>query len=95
MVWDSDKIKSLRLRLGWSSADLARRLSCESVIVTSWEQGVVAPNENQEEELNLLLKQADSSADEVSSQVLAEIFLEETNEGQCDLHKAKARFVEN
>ena len=29
MVWNADRIKHLRLRMGWSQSDLARHLDCE------------------------------------------------------------------
>jgi ribosome-binding protein aMBF1 (putative translation factor) len=95
MVWNSDKIKSLRLRLGWSSSDLARRLNCESAIIYAYEAGKENPSGAVEAELNLLLKQADSAADEVSNQALAEAFLEETEQIQCELTSVKDRFVNN
>lgn len=43
MSWSAQKIQQLRLGLGWSAADFARRLgvSCETVI--SWEAAMSAP----------------------------------------------------
>lgn len=79
MNWDSDKIKSLRLRLGWSPSDLARRLNCESCIVAGWEKGSEPLEAVFSQELDILLKQADSTADEVTGQALAEVFWKSLN----------------
>lgn len=55
----SDRIRNLRRRLGWSRADLARRMDCKPEIVVSWEEDRVLPNVQEERFLNLLENQAE------------------------------------
>lgn len=35
--WSAERVRMLRLRLGWSQAELARQLSCHVDLVKSWE----------------------------------------------------------
>ena len=94
MTWNGESVKSLRLRMGWSQSDLARRLNCDSNIVVNWENGKEVPAGVLAEELDIFLKQADSSADEVSNYALAEFFLEESELQQCELKTVEERFVD-
>src|SRR3989344_6522955 len=70
--WPKAKIKSLRLRLGWSQADLARRLNCASTEVESWESGARSPSSHTLNELFLVAKQADACSHEVHCSPRAE-----------------------
>jgi transcriptional regulator with XRE-family HTH domain len=39
MTWSPSDIRCLRLRLGWSAAELGRRLGCSAQQVMNWECG--------------------------------------------------------
>lgn len=80
--WTKQSIRSLRLRLGWSQADLARRLCCSSSDVLLWECGDVTPNPRIANELILISKQADACSNEVHSCPRAESICEEKALGQ-------------
>jgi transcriptional regulator with XRE-family HTH domain len=95
MVWDSEKIKDLRLRLGYSTSDLARHLNCESVDIRTWEIGTAEPNDEVLQKLELLLRQADFCADELACNPLADNLLDADDLGQIDLASVKSRFSEN
>lgn len=95
MIWDKDKIKDLRLRLGFSSSDLARRLHCDSQSVKVWENGDDQPGSQHTQILDLLLKEADLCADEMAHNPLAEEFLATDNLGQIDRTSVKRRFSQN
>lgn len=41
---NSTEIRSLRLRLGWTRGDLARRLGCSCEIITQWEVEAITPS---------------------------------------------------
>ena len=41
--WTPDKIRSLRLRMGWSAAELARRFGGQADLITRWELGECEP----------------------------------------------------
>lgn len=43
MNWTGEKIKELRLRLGWSQAEFARRLGCRQQTVSEWETNIYQP----------------------------------------------------
>lgn len=92
MSWNSEKIRDLRLRLGWSLSDLARRLNCETAQVSIWEKGESAPSDVYAQTLELISHQADESSEDVMSSALAEKFLEETELSQCDLNLVKDKY---
>lgn len=65
--WNKDSLRALRLRLGWSRSDMARRLKCELTDIESWEegQGELLFNPHIKGELALIHRQADACSDEV------------------------------
>lgn len=79
-------IKSLRLRLGWTQADLARRLNCQSSEVQSWETGLTSPDKEITSRLELLVSHAESNANEIQSVPQAENFCERRRLGQIDIY---------
>lgn len=87
--WSKETIKSLRLRLGWSQSDLARRLNCASTEVDSWEKGVRAPGSAALNELFLVLKQADACSEEIHNSPLAETLCDEQALGQIQFSDIK------
>jgi transcriptional regulator with XRE-family HTH domain len=92
MSWNSEKIRDLRLRLGWSISDLARRLNCESSQISIWEKGESQPTDTYAQTLELISHQADESSEEVMNSSLAEKFLEESELSQCDLNLVKDKY---
>lgn len=88
-AWNKDAIKSLRLRLGWSQADLARRLSCASTEVELWENGSNAPALHFLNELFLIAKLADACSHEVHASPLAETLCDQQALGQIEFSEIK------
>lgn len=86
---NKDTIKSLRLRLGWSQADLARRLKCTSIEVEGWENGSQAPTSYFLNEMFLLVKQADTCSYEVHASPRAENMCEKYALGQIKFSEIK------
>ena len=82
MSWTSNRIHSLRLRLGWSCSDLARRLECSSLEVLKWEHKELSPAEKYFSLLEFIEKQADEISNEVSICPIAESKLESSSQGQ-------------
>jgi transcriptional regulator with XRE-family HTH domain len=37
MTWNGTKVRELRLRIGWSQAELARQLGCDINLLRDWE----------------------------------------------------------
>ena len=62
--WNQAEIRSLRLRLGWSQAEFARRLSLDPADVEFMETGVLAPNPGLRGELEIIMRQAEESCEE-------------------------------
>jgi len=99
MEWNAEKIKTLRCRMGWSQSDLARRLNCDPELVIHLEQSngpVPEIDQLQRQELvstmMMLENQAESHADQVLQESLAEVILEETHEQQIDQESVRKRF---
>lgn len=88
-TWNKDAIKALRLRLGWSQADMARRLSCTSTEVELWENGSNAPAMNFQNELFLVAKLADACSHEVHASPLAETLCDQQALGQIEFSEIK------
>lgn len=72
MDWNKETIRTLRLRLGWSQSDLARRLRCEIQFIESWEAGDEEPTKDHLQDLELILHQAEACSSEVYQTPLAE-----------------------
>ena len=88
-TWTKSRIKSLRLRLGWSQADLARRLQCASTEVESWEKGADIPSPVLMNELFLVAKQAEACSDEVHGSPRAESLCDKKALGQIEFSEIK------
>jgi transcriptional regulator with XRE-family HTH domain len=86
---NKNTIKSLRLRLGWSQADLARRLNCASIEVEHWENGSQTPTAHFLNEMFLLVKQADACSHEVHASPLAEDMCDKQALGQIEFSEVK------
>ena len=95
MSWDAEKIRVLRLRMGWSQSDLARRLHIDSERIGQWEMGLEEIQEGLTQELDLLHRQADFSADHVCCEPLTEILFGETGVQQLDGNSVRRKFQVN
>lgn len=76
-IWDANRIRGLRRRLGWSQSDLARRLSCDSSFVQGWEEESSSPSEVQVQTLQMIFQQAEIVALEMTQSVQAEATLKQ------------------
>lgn len=87
-------LRGLRLRMGWTASDLARRLGVTSAEVTSWEQQHQIPQDfDTLTRIEFLLRQADMCTDEMKGAPLAESLLEETHCEQIDFDRVKEKMV--
>ena len=64
-TWTQQNIRQLRLRMGWSRTDMARRMRCSAEEVEMLEEGLKEIDSNLKSELEILLRQADVCSDEV------------------------------
>lgn len=65
-------IRSLRLRLGWSQAEMARRLSLQPIDVDSLEKGKFSLTPALEGELEIISRQADEICEERRKSALSD-----------------------
>ncbi|WP_413292842.1 helix-turn-helix domain-containing protein [Bdellovibrio sp. HCB185ZH] len=90
--WNKDTLRALRLRLGWSRSDMARRLKCELTDIEAWEegQGELLFNPHIKGELALIHRQADACSDEVRFTPACENECDKQALDQVDFSRVKA-----
>lgn len=85
--WTSNRIHSLRLRLGWSCSDLARRLECSSMEVLKWEYQDIFPEDKYLNKLEFIEKQAEEFCQEMLICPLAESKMDSLSQEQILLEE--------
>ncbi|MGZ3772410.1 MAG: helix-turn-helix domain-containing protein [Pseudobdellovibrionaceae bacterium] len=90
--WDKESVRSLRLRLGWSRCDLARRLHCSSEEIEMWEEGKCEIHMSFFSPLELIFRQAQVCCDEVKLVPVAENECEKMALEQIDFSRVKVDF---
>jgi DNA-binding transcriptional regulator YiaG len=73
--WDGDRIRHLRCRLGWSQADMARRLGCRQQTVSEWETNVYQPQNAYSKLLDMMLNDVDAYAHQITQGPLTEMVM--------------------
>jgi transcriptional regulator with XRE-family HTH domain len=72
VILNPDDIKQLRQRLGWSVAEMARRMGCSVDVVTAWEEGHQSPDSEIVNQMEYLDSYSRSSAERISQTPMAE-----------------------
>lgn len=72
MISSPEDIRKLRQRLGWSVAEMARRMGCSVEIVTSWEAGHQSPEPEVLNQMEYLESFSASYAERISNTPVAE-----------------------
>lgn len=88
--WAKDNIRQLRLRMGWSRSDIARRLQCSTEDVIHFEEGTKDIELCMKSELEILLRRAEAYGDEVRMVPTAENKCDQDALQQIDFSKIKA-----
>jgi transcriptional regulator with XRE-family HTH domain len=83
--WTADKIKRLRLRLGWSTADFSRRFGCQTEVVMNWELGLQQPTLDDARQLDRLEFYLESYSEQVARDPIAENIIK--SEGLDQVHQ--------
>lgn len=78
-------VRCLRLRMGWTSSDLARRLGVCSADIDDWEQGNSPQDPEIVSRLEFLFRQAEFCSEEVKAAPLAEDYLDRESLVQIDI----------
>lgn len=85
--WTPGSIRCLRLRMGWSQSDLARRLDLNPQTIADWETEAVLPLPQKLEILDLIEKQAQMHAEATAISPIAERECEEKDLMQVDVSR--------
>lgn len=65
MIWKAEKIKELRLRLGWSKAEFARRFGGTVDLISAWESGEHTPTTDDIDQFETLSMQISEYSNEL------------------------------
>ena len=72
MIMAPEDIKQLRQRLGWSLAEMARRMGCKADLVTAWECGKRCPDSDVINQMQYLESYLAGYSDRISQTPMAE-----------------------
>jgi transcriptional regulator with XRE-family HTH domain len=72
LISSPDDIKQLRQRLGWSVAEMARRMGCGTDVVTAWELGRQSPDQDVLNQMQYLDSYLHSYSERISQTPMAE-----------------------
>lgn len=90
LEWNRESLRALRLRLGWSKSDMARRLKCTLTEVDSWEDGSQAVEIQMKGELEIMYRQCQECSDEVKYSPVSEMALDKNALEQIEFARVKA-----
>jgi transcriptional regulator with XRE-family HTH domain len=95
MIWQGADVRQLRQRLGWSRAELARRLGVELSAVTTWEDANQPPTEDYSDHLNFMLRHVESHCDSMARKPLAEALMAYLNLSQIHSEQVEVAITTN
>lgn len=70
-------IKNLRLRLGWSLAEMARQMGCSLDIISAWEAGKISPDPEAKNQISYLQTYVETYNDKIAQKPMAEREMED------------------
>jgi DNA-binding XRE family transcriptional regulator len=82
MAWTPALITQLRRRLGWTRAELSRRVGVTVTVIEAWEKGGEAPGQEICNQLDFLEGHLNRYCECLSKDPVAEIFLKENGLNQ-------------
>jgi transcriptional regulator with XRE-family HTH domain len=72
VILNPEDIRQLRQRLGWSAAEMARRMGCSIELVAAWEAGHQSPDPEVINQMEYLDSYMRSYSDRISQTPIAE-----------------------
>lgn len=72
MKFNGQEIRILRQRLGWSMAEMGRRMGCKATLIEQWETEKQIPDADAMNQLCYLRDHVDSASEHVAQKPLAE-----------------------
>jgi transcriptional regulator with XRE-family HTH domain len=82
----ADELRKLRRRLGYTQAEMARRVNTSLETVSAWESGSLALADEFRNALLRIYQQAENAADQVARRPIAEILMKDR--GLSQIHDA-------
>lgn len=82
MDFNHTKIRTLRQRLGWSQAEMARQMGCSAELIQSWESGSGAPDSEALNQLRYLHDHVELKSHRMQQTPLAEKEMQTRGVGQ-------------
>lgn len=82
MNWTPETITTLRRRLGWSRAELSRRVGVTAKVIQAWEEGKGKPDSEASNQLLSLDGHLQKYSQSLATDPLAELFLEKNKLNQ-------------
>ena len=82
MSFSGSDIRTLRQRLGWSLAEMARRMGCGTDLITQWETQAAVPDADALNQLRYLRNHAESHSDLIAQKPICEKEMEERRMAQ-------------
>ena len=79
---NGSEIRILRQRLGWSLAEMARRMGCKTDLIQKWEADSAVPDHDAVNQLRYLKNFAESNSDLIVQKPLCEKEMEERRMAQ-------------
>ncbi len=82
MKFNGQDIRTLRQRLGWSLAEMGRRMGCSSQLIQDWELEAQRPDGDALNHLCFLLNHVESASDQVAQAPIVEKEMQSRGVGQ-------------
>lgn len=82
MTFTCTDIRKLRQRLGWSMAEMGRRMGCDAAMITDWENGAQAPDQDALNQLHYLQNHVESYSETIQQKPQLEKELESRHMSQ-------------
>lgn len=94
MEWTKERVRELRLRMGWSQSDLARHLQVELDSLNDLENKSSTVVDSIKSKLTLYWRQAESLSEEVQISALAEKMIEDQNLSQLFQSDLEDKYID-
>ena len=86
MNWNGSKLRELRLRIGWSQAELARQLGCDIELVREWEFDETEIPFGPSLSLSVIYNSVEANSELVSQRALSQVVMKSLGVCQIDSH---------
>jgi transcriptional regulator with XRE-family HTH domain len=76
MGFDCKEIRTIRQRLGWSQAEMARQMGCTADLIQKWEAGTMSPDFDAVNQLRYLENHIEQNSERTAQKPLVEVEME-------------------